>query len=346
MATVGIVITISIIILGLIGKKSSIIFGIQFFWIWMIQVFNCGGYDYSMNEYIYLSGGINTEWIASAVTKLFLSLGIEYMLYRVFWGTIAICILARFIWKYSKRPCWVTILYICFLWTDNVIQCRFFWGSCILLIAFEFLIKKKQKLFWLFCILATGFHTSFVIYLVFPVIYEFMKKNSRVKNIIILGFEIIVCLNFDLVFAVLGSNYLVDKLKSYLFTDNYSSIIIGIAFFVLYGTIVFTAHWIIQRNCKSNIDYVILNLLNASIFILPFLLYNSNFGRYFRPILILAIITVLNKLSVVKRNSLSKYFSYIFCMLLVIGGCVLQSVSGWFMIDNLFNNNYLLKLIF
>ena len=331
----------------MVKKKSHLIFIFQCLWLWIIQAFNCGGMDYKTNELIYHDGGVATEWLADIFIRFFLKMGIDYMWYRAFWATVAILIIENVIWKYSRKPCLVMILYYAFLWADNIAQCRFFWASSFVLLAFHFMLESKKKLYYIVLVLATGFHTSSFIYLLFPLVYKILIKNSTVKNIGIIGMEMLFFSGVVPILNFIGMRYAADKFVYYLYQDNYSSIIVGLCFLGMYAVFFMMIYWIISRSKeKSEIDIFTLRIINTAVFILPFLLFNSNFGRFFRPILIMSYIVVSNRIGKTKPYSLSNLSVAGFCFITILAGIVLQYKTNWFAIDTMFANNYLLQHIF
>lgn len=347
MIQLGILITSLLIFIGILKSKSKVIFVFQCFWLWIIQAFNCGGMDYKANEWIYSEGGIPNEWLTSFVIKFFLANDIDYMWYRTLWATVCVFIFGFIVLKYSKRPCIVAILYWSFLWADNIAQCRFFWAACTILLAFHFWIKGNIKLYYIFCLVATGFHSSVFIYLGFPILSRLIAYNTKLKNIGIIVLEMLFLPLLPVILDKLGFEYISKKFLHYLYTDNYSSIIAGICFLFLYLAFYFCIFWILSRRKDwTSFEKVTYKILNTSVFILPFFLYNSNFGRFYRPILILTYIVISNRIGKYKRGTLSQSLLFSFVAITVFAGIVLQYKANWFAFDLLFYNNYVLQMFF
>ena len=112
---IGLFVTITLALLGLIKKKSKYLLFLQWSWIWLIQGFYRGGMDYHMNEFIYNNGGNPVEWLTYGIIKLFRLMGLDYMWYRLVWMTIGVIILYMIVKSYSQYPCLVMFPYVFFM---------------------------------------------------------------------------------------------------------------------------------------------------------------------------------------------------------------------------------------
>lgn len=343
---IGLLVTITLTSLGFVKKKSRWLLFSQWIWIWLIQGFNCGGMDYQMNKYIYMSGGNPIEWLTYFVIKVCSEIGLDYMWYRLMWMTVGVLILYMLVKNYSQYPCLVMFPYVFFMWTDNVAQCRFFWAYSLVLLSYHYYLQYRKIAAIVILVLATGVHPSAFVFLILPVIYRFTQKEFIIKNFIIICFGTVLLKNAAILLNLIGLSYAAEKLNTYINNDNYSSILVGIAFLGLYAFLIAISVYVIARNkSKNKFESFIFTINKGSIFMLPMLLINSNFGRFFRSVIFMDFIELSNKTKKGRFFVESSNKTKVTYLLALLAGIVLQSRANYFAINTLFNNNYILMLL-
>ena len=79
------------------------------------------------------------------------------------------------------------------------------------------------------------------------------------------------------------------------------------------------------------------------------LLFNSNFGRFFRPVLLFNLILLTRCIGRFQRSSLSNIFLIMAFVFPVLVGCVLQIAAGeigvFWGIETLYKSNYIFNLL-
>lgn len=348
MGIVGLCITIILLTAGFIKKKSIWLFGLQCIWFWILHGLSNGGMDYAVSEIIYLNGGSETEWLSRLIIKLFQGLGMNYLIYHAVLSMAAVGIFAYVVLRISKNPCMVSSLYFVFLLYDNVIQKRYFLASMLVLLALYFFTKGKQVLFYVIIVLAIGFHVSSVVYLLFPLTAYIIKKNSKVKLIFLFILELLFYNYIPHILMKFGALNLYTKYMHYVGEENYSSFVVGVAFFALYTFLWLTVYYIGYYWKSKNIcDTKIFEINKIMLFILVFLLANSNFTRYFRPVLILDYGFIGNRFSdKLNKRTLSALAAYGFVLAVFVGAAAWMIGTEGVTVLSIYENNWLLQKLF
>ena len=93
----------------------------------------------------------------------------------------------RFFKKYTDRPFLAVLIYYIslgtFIYNTEIMRAAI--SVSLFLWAFDYLIKKKFILYYLFVLIAIGFHSESIILIVFPVVIFLNKIDFGLKNIII-----------------------------------------------------------------------------------------------------------------------------------------------------------------
>ena len=99
---------------------------------------------------------------------------------------IGLLLISSTILKYSKKPSFVLSLFYIFPLVDAVIQKRNFISFAIIIYAVRYLFDKKSNFkYIIFCVLATGFHSSSIIYILLLFVNYF--KSLKLKTVIVLS---------------------------------------------------------------------------------------------------------------------------------------------------------------
>ena len=177
-------ITVCLILLGLLIRKSKLLFLLQCSWIWILTALNNGGWDYDGNEAIYNYSGKNlfsslSGWVNDLFAYFAHQWGWDYVRYNAVLATIGIAILAYVILRFAKRPNMALSLYMIYPMMDSIYQKRFFIAMCFVVLAYSFWIEKKKVPFFVAVLVALGFHFSVFIYLLVPLLDKLVEKNKK-----------------------------------------------------------------------------------------------------------------------------------------------------------------------
>lgn len=352
MITFGILITLLLIIVGFIWKRSKIVLHIQCLWFWILCGLNNGGIDYTGNEMIYYSTEIHNLGLINGLQELCGFIGHQmnwdYVTYNAVLCAGGIIIIHYVLSRNSEMPALsMSLLYI-FPMMDCVIQKRFFIGMCFALLAFDCWIQKKYWKYMIFSIAAVGFHVSMVLYLLFPVVLMMIRKKKRILILLVL-MEFIGFRGID--YLILQTSF-AGKYLVYTRQQRYSSILIGILFLILQllFIVLITRIWRFWRYKGTGEMEEIVNLNISSVLMLPLLLFGSTWQRYYRIIQILNYKFIGNRLSSIKNRKKETYIWIVMYILILIFSNITiisaskSSFDGSF--GTVFGNNALLQFIF
>lgn len=115
-------------------------------------------------------------------------------------------IILYFIYKYSKFIFLSTLLFVILQFAITLNIVRQYMALIIVLLGFKFVIKRQFIPFFLFCLLATTFHTSAIVAIVFYFIYPLNIKIKNIIVILVLTFLIFIFIApfLDKIFQILG----------------------------------------------------------------------------------------------------------------------------------------------
>lgn len=110
-------------------------------------------------------GKIEAQFAFYILTKVFTLFSGNYSLYVTLCSTLLLIMFSRIVYKYSKSPTFSYIIFfsIFYPWTWIILKHSFAWG--FLLLAYEALIRGKNKRFIIFVIIASLFHISALLFL-------------------------------------------------------------------------------------------------------------------------------------------------------------------------------------
>lgn len=177
-------ITIVLFILGIIFKKSKIVFYSLLIWMWILFGWNSNNADY--NNYIfayenaeYLLGinfyEVGYRWLVY-ISKIF---GLSYQQFLILVSGIGLSLMSSSIKKYSKNPTFVLALYLFSTFFTNVVQVRSFIATAIIIYAIRYLVEGSKRgiiIYGLLTIIATTIHFSAFFYILFVFCKMINKK--------------------------------------------------------------------------------------------------------------------------------------------------------------------------
>lgn len=311
-------ITIVFILLGLLIKKSKILFIAQVIWLSIICCFNIGGMDFLNNYYLFEDSNTPLKifmdgffgWGYRGLSYIFISHGYDFDFFNIAINLISIVLLIVFIRKYSKNPNIVMSYIYIYPMTDFVIQKRWFPAMVLLLFA---CMKLEEKLcikniigYIILVILALGFHSAaslFFIFLIFKIIKSIFKINEKKLLIMILCLEMIL---IKVIPNYLGGFFGKEKVNLYFvqFAENSSMLkflcwtLVHISFFVIIRLL---------RKWENKNEFLekVYSLNFYSLMIIPFYLYDPVFIRIYRVFIIIDYICLTNNYVIKTKMSRS-----------------------------------------
>lgn len=354
---IGLLITVILILLGLILKKSKILFFIQIIWMWILQALNSGGVDFSINKDIF-DVSIYKQWnwlnggLYNLICYYFKINNYSYIFMNSILVSIGLFLIIITVRKYTKNICFVMSLLYIYPFADNIIQKRFFLAAAIIIFAIPYLFKNDRKstfIYIILCIIAGQFHVSAYIYILFLAVKKVSYKTLKKVIPIIIIFSFIIKPIIPKI-AILIFPASKVNLYFYIFKTSLS----GALFWMLFQIGFIVLIYMIKDKNENN-EYLN-NLKKISLFslvFLPLLFYEPTFIRIYRTILIFNYIAfaqiqksyinnyriVINKNIFLLTSCQLIYMVFAFIMVYGITG---QGLSN--MIIPIFENNLFLKL--
>lgn len=181
-----------LIVLGVVFPKSKFIFSLQWILFTVAIAFNRGGPDVEAYQAMYtINGQLNDFSIKPEVTyqylsHLFYQMGFSFDDLTMVTSILAMFILGWTIWRTTPFVALIMGLIFIFPGLDFIIQKRNFLGVCFLLLGFSYLIQdvKYFRIKYLLCvIIATGFHSLFILYslvIFIPKVWIKIFESNRV----------------------------------------------------------------------------------------------------------------------------------------------------------------------
>ncbi len=363
MKLLAVIFTIILIAAGLLIKKGKLLLAVQIMWLWVLTALNNGGMDYIDNEMIYIDilgkdifSGLNS-WLSNIIAYYFHKCNLGFTAYNAFLCTVSILALYFVIKKYSEKPCCVFSLFFIYPMSECVIQKRFFPCVVALVIALVMLMNRRWIGFVLSVVVATGWHFSGIIFLLFGAILFVSKKFARVIMPILLLAEIYIIFmtpSFLSIFSILPK----EKIENYLRFNI--SFFAGSVFAGFVGIFIFLVLKVLHSSAKDSFHTMangiirqdqasILYLANFfSLLILPLLFCDSIFIRYYRPVLIMDYIFLTNSMrGSFLKNNLRYYYILLFISFLIVfavGLMIFDRYSWRMYYETIFENNILFNI--
>lgn len=265
-------------------------------------VYNCAG---NMND-IYYSYYMEFEAGYKYLGLVFHNLNISFENFRMFLFFVLFTIMALSICKLSNNPNVLLALYMVYPFPIEVIQARNGLASCIVVAVMCNYIFREKNIFKfnLGIFVATLFHSSSLVYLVFNLMYLNEHIFKRLYKYVLL-------LDFILVGLIYFNIFNLQKINSYFQTKT--SFITIITFVVLIFCL-----FVILLYSKKNIKFknmIILITLRTKIvyenrfmaimlLFVPLLIFHFDFFRIIRNVLIIINMLVLKNLNIKTVNYL------------------------------------------
>lgn len=296
------------------------------------------------------TGGIDIGWLYFQL--LLINLGVSFEGFRFVIGIVGIALIGQTIMKLSQQFNFVIILYFIFPFILDVIQIRNFLGSALLIYSFQFLVKDQKFKSLIFILLASSIHSLIILFIPFIFLYHFSLRKTFTFGAVATPILIMLTstLFFQSILKIFADDSVLNKISGYL---NKA----GSGFLFLWSmqlTFVLLIYGIyrsfkLKFPQKASILNFIELVLKLNIFTIiisfPLIIFDGNFTRMFRDIMILNYIVISYSFMLDKSDRL-KYI--IFGCLLVIWyfyGSVSYGTNTQTVLIPFFENNFYLEEI-
>ncbi len=293
-------ITVFLIILSLIFRKSRIISTLFFLFMWSLWGFNTWNGDYDAYQYIYEnSSSLNSiEVFYLKLNSIFFINGFTFQEFLIIISSLVLFAVYYISIKYSKYPALYSCLYF-FIFIMEYVYIRNYISHTLLLIAFFMVIKGVKNYNLWFIILTTIaslIHITSILSFVFILAYKTkktLKPRRIVKLVIVSAFIFTVILQYASFFL---GNYILGKISFYDTGGGISNV------FIAFILIVFSNYYF-YKTVKSNTVLrnedkrklrIIININLVSLFFIIVLFYIPYFSRFLRLLFTFNYIMILS----------------------------------------------------
>lgn len=273
------------------------------FFLWIIAGCNTQNADL-LNYYNYYTRNfVDVEVLDLAdpgfnyLNKLFNDCGISFELYHMILYGLLLFFVSFQIWKRSKRPILISLIYIFTAYFADVIQLRNFLALLFLMLGLFAIVDKNEKYpkfkFFIWNLLASSIHITFVFYFVFLLVdIKFRPSFIIIGSILLsfLGHSILA--NLSVVPYIANNPFLSYRAETYMESSSYWSILIC--------TVQYLLHYYVCKICVANTSCSIIdkNRLMSLVVLTSILLVMSSVNmtvfRLFRNLLLFMSIYLIN----------------------------------------------------
>lgn len=349
-------ITLLLLLLGLIFRKSKALFLTILIWKVIIGGLNTYCVDWETNEQVFLSAGSggSSFTLYNQLAALFKNLNLSFVSFNFWIYLVTTLLIAIVILELSDNPNIVLSFTLLFPFTDDIVQKRGYPVIGIMVVGFYlyYILNKSKKglfLFAVFAFLSYQFHASGIIFFSF-VLYELIPEKYKIPSMVtyvILG--TILRGYYSRILLILGGSELSGKSDLYFNQLAATSSITHFIFWVIWQLAFLLIVYYIKKKDFNRFNNFVWDINVWALVILPFYAFNPVFARIFRSVLIFNYIAVSNCF-IAKKMKVNVYG--VIVNLLQLGLCCISlylfdisssSVGFEQMILWIFNNNVLLK---
>lgn len=337
----NIIISIILVIMALIKKNSKITFYALLLWMWILFAFNNMNADYEMYKMLYDNGENysafhNFEPIFKQLYIIGNNLNIPYETFIAIYSLIGLLILSIAIRKSTKNFSFALACYFLFPFFIDIVQIRHFMAFVILTYAFQYLGKTTKKdiiKYYILNIIAIGFHSASLVFLILPII-QLIPMKKLIIGITAIDIILIVFARLNILPALIAKIVTGEKYVLYFSGTQWQNGLNGIFVFgtVQIGVLVILylvrKLWNMQK--IKNIDNINQEEMNirerkfeavfkSNIFLLiiiPFYYYLVELARIFRIILLTDYIVIGN--SITKKSIYNNMYIKIITIIIII----------------------------
>lgn len=323
--------------------------------LWILMGFSYGTADYGSYESYFERTASGAEVLSVEPGYIFLNyladkVGLNYKGFLAIYSLIAFLLIGSTLKRYAKCPNFVLFAYFCYPFILDVTQIRHFMVSAIVIYAIRFLeyFSLKNLFKYLVCILiASTQQITAIIY--FLLLLAYIPSLSLLKNICLVGSASLLFLvrlipNTQVFHVIMG---LRNAEKIYEFGMSGSQLLLYIVFYL---TLLLLCIVMSKRTTNYfNGSEILHKVCYLSFLLIPFLLLDFQYTRFFRGIIILIYIYLTNILSSFKSVQDRKVSLLLMLfMFFAVGFKIFGPHSGYYsyLTSPIFSNNYIFGFLF
>ena len=347
MVVFGSLVTLVLIIAGLLWRRNIYLTAVSLIWIWLIMSFNYDGVDYSGNEIIYLYADKSAENFPLSLLNYFSymlvdtahELSLDYWEYNGVVVTVLLSFLGLFLLKNVRNHTAYLSLFMIYPMMDSVFQKRFFIAMMLCMFSLWYAAHNERIKYMVLAIISMGFHFT-AVFSVLYVLIAYIREKSKLIVILLFFCEIAIILFFkDYILMIMAADN--AKISEYI-GGNAISIFAGISYIATQVVFVYLTD-IILRNYVDDKSVDFIRGLNiSSLFFMPFLMADAVFFRFYRIIMMIVYVYVVDSLSREFGNGRPAFYGTVYIVLLFSFVLVTASFDkiGWeLFLETLFRYN-------
>ena len=356
-AGVAISITLVLIVLGFIYRRSQYVFCAQIVWMTIIIGLNTYAVDWKSNYPIFLLSESSVSLHQNLYENLctvFKHLGFDFIGFNAVITLVAMCLIVIRIKASANNPAMMTSLMLIYPFVDFVVQKRFFPAFALVFWALPKASssQKKDRVIFLIVVLLAGWiHSSLWFYLLFAFFWFIPEKIIHKSTFI---FFIISVFSNSFVFWFMQRVPFVssNKFKLYFITYAVKSSNIKYMFWIAlhianFLPIYFMYHWMKK---KKKEDAKVKSICTQNIimfFLIPFYSFDPVFMRVFRPLLITNYAVIAGGLDKGNKQKMILLLLNIYQVVLCLGTFIIMYILTTdfnAMVITIFENNAFLNI--
>lgn len=294
-------------------------------------------------------------WAYSGISRLCTLNGLSFQCMEAIVTGMSLIILLFLVFRYTRYPAFVMSLFYVYPFVDSAIQRRFFPCMMFCMLAFHFYMQKKA--FWqipyiMFMYLAYGFHEVAVFFLPSCLLHHFSEKKLE-KLVFLCTVSIFLVLNK---LPVLLSPFIdAGRLDFYLKVAGISASWKGYVFILQIMLFIYLMNLLRKQHSPTSCNIIgekiesqIYKLNIYTCLVLPLLLFDMVFTRFFRTVIIFDYMVCLSHLKTPFSARRRAFFLFwLYCLYLFVWAflntLVLGNNSFEFLVKPFFEHNVLLN---
>lgn len=342
-------ITIILITLALIFKRSKFICVLIFIFMFTLAGWNTWNGDYDAYERLYYNSILMTNEYEPGyilINNVSNMLGIKYQFFlQIIYGFV-LSIFAYASIKYSKYPALYSAIYFMIFILEYVFL-RNYLSHAILLVAFIVVIKEVRlyKLwFFVLVMIASTMHSTAIIWLLFFFAIKQDEKILNLKKSMLFFSTLAIGSYFFLIpiLSVLGGSYS-DKIQAYLYEDSLTTV------FFIHPLIVFLVYnyfkivlnrEVVPRNFRK-IYCLVANVNIISLVYLSLYIHIPYFARFLRFLFAFDILFMISAFYYIKTKRSEMNMTLTLCLIIFALIVMFYGSTHHFATYPLFKNNSL-----
>lgn len=282
-------------------KPGNLLYAFEIFALWAISAWNTYNPDYNVyKRWFDLKnyGGILKRFEPGfAYSMIVMSkMNLSYQQFLMIYFAIGLIIIALSVKCYCRQPALVILLYGIYPFFMDIVQIRNFMAEAIIIFALRFLEERSKRnifLYILFVMIASTFHITFMVFLIFLLAY-FKNYFLTLK----ISLSITLCLGAFIIIDPGGIAKAASKFVATVYFEEEMSLyrVLGYAFFAVLIIVIVWLYYYRSKNGKQdNKEYnYLMYIIPTLLVMISFIALSAQCYRFFRNMLLISYIVLIN----------------------------------------------------